>query len=149
MKTNSTLSNKVIFSLAIFSLISISSFAGNGLTPDINYVSINAKVNNKSVVLLNWVANTDTDNNSYLVVEQSFDNINFKAIGVVLDGFDINASQKSYQFKDLSTQLLANTTVYYRLKKVDNNITTETYSKVVAVKLHANVSKATMQAVTD
>lgn len=113
----------------------------NGGTMPVTYTSFDAVVNDKSV-LLKWVT-AQEQNNSHFEVERSFDNNNFNTAGIVLDGFALNGTAKSYQFKDNSTELQGKTIVYYRLKQVDMD-GKATYSKVLAVRLQAKAG-VTMQ----
>ena len=100
--------------------------------------SINCKFGktNNNTVLLNWVT-PQAINNNHFEVEQSFDNTNFKTIGLVLDGIETSASERDYLYKDNSTKLLQNKVVYYRLKQIDNDGSV-TYSKTIPVKLNTN-----------
>jgi len=99
----------------------------------VKYLSFDAVVNNKTV-LLKWLT-TQEVNNSHFEVERSFDMSSFNTIGIVLDGF-INGTNKSYQFKDNSNELVGRSVVYYRLKQFDID-GKFTYSKVIAVRLQA------------
>lgn len=100
----------------------------------VNYLSFDAVVNDKSV-LLKWITAQEI-NNSHFEVERSFDNDNYKTIGLVLDGFTVNGTGKSYQFKDYSLELQGRSIVYYRLKQFDNDGRV-TYSKVLVVRFQA------------
>ncbi len=111
-----------------------------GILP-VTYTSFDAVVNDKSV-LLKWITAQEM-NNSHFEVERSFDNSSFSVMGIVLDGFAVNGTGKSYQFKDNSAELQGKTVVYYRLKQVDVDGKI-TYSKVLAVRMQAK-SGVTMQ----
>ncbi|MEP7254739.1 MAG: T9SS type A sorting domain-containing protein [Ferruginibacter sp.] len=104
------------------------------LTLPVDYLSFDAVVNDKSV-LLKWITALEI-NNSHFEVERSFDMNSYSTAGLVLDGFTTNGSGKSYQFKDNSTQLQGRSIVYYRLKQIDID-GKATYSKVIAVRLQA------------
>jgi hypothetical protein len=100
----------------------------------VSYLSFDALVNGETV-LVKWATGYEL-NNSHFEVERSFDMNSFNTAGLVLDGFTINGSGKSYQFKDNSAQLKGRSMVYYRLKQVDID-GKATYSKVLAVRLQA------------
>ncbi|MBL7696136.1 MAG: T9SS type A sorting domain-containing protein [Ferruginibacter sp.] len=113
-------------------------FANGGPMP-VTYTSFDAVVNDKSV-LLKW--NTAQEmNHSYFEVERSFDMTHFSTTGIVLDGFALNGTAKSYQFKDNSAELKAQNLVYYRLKQIDVD-GKATYSKVLAVRLQSKAGVA-------
>ena len=112
----------------------------NSVLP-LNYLSFDAVVNNNTVVL-KWITAQEI-NNSHFEVERSFDMNSYSTAGLVLDGFTVNGSGKSYQFKDNSAQLNGRSMVYYRLKQFDVN-GKATYSKVLAVRLQAKTD-VTMQ----
>lgn len=114
----------------------------NGGTMPVTYTSFDAVVNDKSV-LLKWITAQEM-NNSHFEVERSFDMNNYTTIGMVLDGFAVNGTGKSYQFKDNAAELQGKTIVYYRLKQIDID-GKATYSKVLAVRLQAKAG-VTMQA---
>ena len=86
-------------------------------------------------VALKWNT-TNEVNTSHFEVERSFDGSNFKNIGIVLDGFQINATDKSYKFNDNAEELKGKRIVYYRLKQIDND-GKFTYSNVAAVRFDA------------
>ncbi len=114
----------------------------NGGTMPVTYTSFDAVVNEKSV-LLKWITAQEM-NNSHFEVERSFDMNNYTTIGMVLDGFAVNGTGKSYQFKDNAAELQGKTIVYYRLKQIDID-GKATYSKVLAVRMQAKAG-VTMQA---
>jgi hypothetical protein len=75
-------------------------------------------------VVISWESVTANENcYCHYEIEQSFDNVTFKTVGMVLDGFAIdNSDKKSYKFKDDNTAALKDKkVVYYRLKKIDAN----------------------------
>ena len=104
-----------------------------GVTLPVKYLSFDAVVNDKAV-LLKWLT-TQEVNNSHFEVERSFDMNTYNTIGLVLDGF-VNGTNKSYQYKDNSNELQGRSIVYYRLKQFDID-GKYTYSKVIAVRLQA------------
>ncbi len=85
----------------------------------VKYSSFTAVSSDKSVTL-NWVTESEI-NSHHFEVERSFDGVNFKAIGLVLDGITVGNTGKSYIYKDNSAALLDANVVYYRLKQVDND----------------------------
>ena len=119
---------------AFLTPVAINSNCTIGSPLPVKYLSFDAVVNDNKVTL-KWVTTQET-NNRYFEVERSFDNNNFITIGLVLDGFVVNGTGKSYQFKDNSSELQGKTIVYYRLKQIDID-GKATYSKVLAVKLQA------------
>lgn len=110
-------------------------------TLPVTYLALDALVNGESV-LLKWITAQEL-NNSHFEVERSFDMSSFSTAGLVMDGFTVNGTGKSYQFKDNSTQLMGKTIVYYRLKQFDID-GKFTYSKVIAVRMQAK-SDVSMQ----
>jgi hypothetical protein len=106
----------------------------NGGILPVSYLSFDAVVNEKSV-LLKWLTAHEI-NNSHFEVERSFNNSEYKPLGLVLDGFTTNGTGKSYQFKDNSAELQGKTIAYYRLKQIDID-GKATYSKVLAVRMQA------------
>ena len=86
-------------------------------------------------VSLKWNT-TNEVNTSHFEVERSFDASNFRNIGIVLDGFQINATDKSYKFNDNAEELKGKRIAYYRLKQIDND-GKFTYSNVAAVRFDA------------
>ncbi len=103
----------------------------------VQYLSFDADVIDKKV-LLKWITTQDVSNSHY-EVERSFDMRNYNSIGLVLDGFAVNNTDKSYQFKDYSPELQGRSMVYYRLKQFDSKGKI-TYSEILAVRLQANSS---------
>jgi hypothetical protein len=87
----------------------------------LNNLSFEVSVIRSKAVVLSW--ESATAGNAYYEVEQSFDNTNFKTVGLVLDGFDIqNSDKKSYKFKDDNVMAFKDKKiVYYRLKQIDPN----------------------------
>ena len=100
----------------------------------VKYSSFTAVSSDKSVTL-NWVTESEI-NSHHFEVERSFDGINFKTAGLVLDGFSVGNTGKSYTFKDNSTALLDVNVVYYRLKQVDND-GRYTYTNILAVRMQS------------
>lgn len=111
----------------------------NGGILPVSYLSFDAVVNDKSV-LLKWITAQEI-NNSHFEVERSFDMTTYSTKGIVLDGFPTNNSGKSYMFKDNSAELQGKSIVYYRLKQVDVDGKV-TYSKVLVVRLQSKTEVA-------
>jgi hypothetical protein len=101
----------------------------------VKLLSFNAVVVENKSVDLKWMTEQEINNGHY-EIERSLDMNNFKTIGLVLDGFKINGSVKSYEFMDNSTDIQGKSIVYYRLKQVDvdNKVS---FSKVLPVKFQA------------
>jgi hypothetical protein len=106
---------------------------GSFLVLPVTWVSFDAKGNDKKVIL-DWATENEISNDHY-EVERSFDNNEFKSIGLVMDAISNVNSRKSYKYMDNSADLKGRKVVYYRLKQVDVD-SRSTYSKVVAVKLN-------------
>jgi len=117
---------------------------GSGGTLPVKLLSFNGNLVGKSV-LLNWETSSEINNN-YFDVERSIDNINFETIGKIKGNGTTN-SIRNYQFTDptSSFQLLTSGIIYYRLKQVDFNGTSE-YSNSVSVNLY--ISKTNTIAVS-
>ncbi len=98
----------------------------------VSILSFTAAGNEKKVVL-NWETENEVNHDHY-EVERSFDNNDFKSIGLVMDAVSAAQNRNNYKFFDNSTALKGHKIAYYRLKEVsaDNRAT---YSVVVAVKL--------------
>jgi hypothetical protein len=105
-----------------------------GASLPVKMTSFDAVAVDKSV-LLKWVTAFEI-NNDHFEVERSFDGVSFSTVGVVMDGMQGGATQKTYQFKDLATELATKNVVYYRLKQVDNTGRV-TYTNVVVVRFQA------------
>lgn len=106
---------------------------GSFLVLPVTWVSFDAKGNDKKVIL-DWATENEISNDHY-EVERSFDNNEFKSIGLVMDAISSVNSRNSYKYMDNSIELKGRKVVYYRLKQVDVD-QRATYSKVVAVKLN-------------
>ncbi len=111
----------------------------NGGPLPVTYLSFDAVVNNNTV-LLKWLTAQEI-NNSHFEVERSFNMNDYNTLGLVLDGFVVNGTDKSYQFKDNSAELQGRSIVYYRLKQIDID-GKATYSKVLAVRLQSKSDMA-------
>ncbi len=107
----------------------------------VKYTSFDAAVINKTVSL-KWVTEVEI-NHSHFEVQRSFDNNSFKTIAVVLDGFELAGTTKSYQYPDKSDELKGKEIVYYRLKQIDLDGKAN-YSIVLAVRLE-NKTTVSMQ----
>ena len=134
--TLSTFSNRVV-AVCIGASLLISSASANGLVSDspilrsnktqqpatvktgVVYASLDAVLADKSVIV-KWVTASE-ENNSHFEVERSFDQKNFKTVGLVLDGFAAEGTGKTYKFKENASVMQDSKTVYYRLKQIDND----------------------------
>jgi hypothetical protein len=102
-----------------------------------NNVPFEVTVVRSKAVVLSWESATANENcYCHYEIEQSFDNVTFKTVGIVLDGFEMqNSDKKSYKFKDDNVAAMKDKkVVYYRLKKIDANGNV-TSSDVMVVKL--------------
>ena len=100
----------------------------------VKYSSFTAVSSDKSVTL-NWVTESEI-NSHHFEVERSFDGVNFKTIGLVLDGITVGNTGKSYVYKDNSAALLDANVAYYRLKQVDND-SRYSYTNTLVVKFQS------------
>ncbi len=82
----------------------------------VKYSSFNASVVSNAVNLM-WVTESEL-NNSHFEVERSTDGVNFKKVGVVVNGIINGNTAKSYTYTDNSINT-NDVVVYYRLKQVD------------------------------
>lgn len=98
----------------------------------VTFLSLNANYSDNKV-MINWSADNAISTNHF-EVERSFDNDNFKAIAMLLDGFSINSSAKSYKFNDNAAELNSKSIVYYRIKQIDNN-GKYSYSNIISVRI--------------
>lgn len=122
--------------------IYFSKIVGSFLVLPVNFLSFNANAGDKKI-MLDWVTENEV-NNSHFEVERSFDNNNFKTIGMVMDALTASATTKGYKYMDNSAEIAGKKVIYYRLKQVDND-QRSTYSKVVAVKLSSEATTVSMQ----
>ncbi|MEP6712648.1 MAG: T9SS type A sorting domain-containing protein [Ferruginibacter sp.] len=101
----------------------------------VKYSSFDAVVIDNKSVNLKWITSFE-QNTNHFEVERSFDMINFKTIGIVLDGLTNGGTDKIYQFKDNSAELAGKRAAYYRLRQIDRDGKT-TYSVIVAVSMYS------------
>lgn len=106
----------------------------NPVTPGVVYASLDARANEKSVIV-KWVTAAEM-NNSHFEVERSLDMKSFKTVALVLDGFMAEGTGKTYQFKEDAGEVKNGKTVYYRLKQFDTDGKVS-YSVVMAVRLES------------
>lgn len=83
----------------------------------VTYTSFTVFGDNKTASL-NWVTDTEKANDHF-EVERSFNQTDFRTIGIVLDAQSASTTGKKYSFKDQSTDLIGQSVAYYRLKQVD------------------------------
>ena len=114
----------------------------NPVTPGVIYASLDARANEKSVIV-KWVTSSEMNNNHF-EVERSLDMKNFKTVALILDGFIAEGTGKTYQFKEDAGEVKKGKTVYYRLKQFDTDGKVN-YSVVMAVKLEGKAAVNTMQ----
>ena len=108
----------------------------------IELVSFEAKAQNHGTKL-NWLTASEL-NNSYFIVERSFDTKQFENIGKI-NSHDNATTPQYYIFID---EKPFNGINYYRLKQVDNN-GTFTYSKIVSATNSANGSLVIYPSITE
>ena len=85
----------------------------------ITYQSFDAIFNNNKVNL-SWL--TDAQNrHDYFEIERSFDQKEFKTIGLIMGAQTTNGVSSKYNFKDGDLELTAHKEAYYRLKHIDMN----------------------------
>lgn len=151
MTTTTNLFRTVLLAITIFSASFTSVYAVNtmiapgspvAVTPlerSSNIFSFEAQTNDRTVNL-DWM--TIADGGSFhFEVERSFDNIHFKTVALVLDGFSANSDQKTYKFKENKITLNGQPVAYYRLKQVEANGGLK-YSATVEVNLFNNTNGA-------
>lgn len=120
----------LVLIVSLFSVMSVSASAVAPEPTSVVYQSISVNKTDKSITL-DW--NTASEyRNSYFEVERSTNNIDFKTVALVLDGFATEGTGKKYAFKEAASVAKDGKTVYYRLKQFDEygNVT---YSTVVKV----------------
>ena len=107
------------------------------VTAGIVYASLSATASEKAVYI-NWVTVSE-ENNSHFEVERSLDKKAFITVAMVLDGFTVAGTGKTYKFKEPAGAIKNGKTVYYRLKQIgtDNEVS---YSTIMAVQMNAIVT---------
>lgn len=101
-------------------------------------IYLDAVLNEKSV-LLNWATDIDIQA-GHFEIERSFDQHNFKTVGLILDAYAAKGLLKMYQFKENKSEWKGKTIAYYRLKQIDasGNVA---YNPVLTVKLSKDAAK--------
>ncbi len=123
-------SNPTTFPINSYSFKSVALVPQNTTLPvTLTTITATKQVND---IILNWQTATEINTKSF-DVERSLNTIDFTNIGSI----NAKGSSNNYSFIDVSviTKVPANSTVYYRLKMVDND-GKFTYSKIIAVKLN-------------
>ncbi|MES2430011.1 MAG: T9SS type A sorting domain-containing protein [Bacteroidota bacterium] len=96
----------------------------------VNFVSINAKLQNSSTALIQWQVATPTINADKFEIEYSNDGINWKTLSLIPI---TNTEQYAYQTEHNNIPV---GNLYYRIKQVDRN-GQYIFSKIVMVKSNA------------
>jgi hypothetical protein len=130
MKQFFTPNFKTVIVLVVLTFNAAISFAGNNNENPASVMQVTKTANSLN---FKWVS-APAANFNYYEVERSADNVSFKTVGMVLDGFDTVDAQKSFMFKESNTAVKGMKVVYYRLKQV-NTDGTASYSEVVKVAL--------------
>ncbi len=142
MKRNSTLVCKVLLTaLTIFSLnfnteaqiakampvansslvldnTTVNQYEFPSIAPGIDAFITVSQVNADKSINIKWITEFE-QGNDHFEIERSFDNIHFKTVAIVLDGFLTGDVQKTFMFRDKAAALNGKKMVYYRLKQVD------------------------------
>lgn len=111
-------------------------------TLGVTYRSFDAYALNSKTVNLSWITENET-NNDHFEIEKSFDQTNFKTIGLIFGLEDNTTGVNKYSFNDKANDLNGHQVVYYRLKQIglDGKFT---YSVLKMVRL-SETSKAFVQ----
>ncbi len=117
--------------------IYFSKIAGAFALLPVSILSFDGAGTDKKVVL-DWETENEI-NNDHFEVERSFNNSQFKVIGLVMDALTSAQNRNNYKYLDNAAELKNNKVAYYRLKQVDRDQKV-TYSKVIAVKLQAETT---------
>ncbi|MCW3119802.1 MAG: hypothetical protein JWM28_3884 [Chitinophagaceae bacterium] len=96
--------------------------------------------NSNSKVDLKWITSTEI-NASHFVIERSTDGIHFSDQGMV-SAFGNSTEQKNYFFND-NFSSAAGSTIYYRLRQVDNNGTFD-YSPIRTIQIEQSAGKTAL-----
>ncbi len=114
----------------------------NIITLPVNYTSFTGQVVDKNV-MCSWVTELEINNNHF-EIEHSTNAKNFTVAGLILDAEKTNGTVKSYRFKENAAQFGNASTIFYRLKEVDNNGELH-YSATIVVKLSTTVYAETVR----
>jgi hypothetical protein len=98
-------------------------------------LTLTGKLQADNSALVQWKTSNEV-NTAQFVVERSLDGSNFIALGAVTAK---GTSDASYLYVDADAATQSATTLYYRLKSVDNN-GQYTYSKVIPIVLTRNIN---------
>ena len=111
---------------------------GNSIgTLPVTYHSFDVIANNQSVNL-SWVTDVET-RNDHFEIQRSFDQSDFKTIGLASDAQATTGMSKQYSFKDGMKEIRDHAVIYYRLKQI-NIDGSFTYSVVKMVRFIASKS---------
>ena len=115
-------------------------FASVNITLPLNLLTFKGSLQNNSSALLQWET-TNEANTSYFIIERGADGKAFQQIGTTSAKGGI--TKNSYSYTDDNVMHQSSSTVYYRLKMVDNN-GEYTYSQVVAISLPSFINRVTI-----
>ena len=79
------------------------------------YISLSAIQKNKQV-RIKWISESRGKNIQHYALERSDDNLTFKTVAIILDGFEAGESTKQYEVKEAAPD--KDKIVYYRIKEV-------------------------------
>ena len=106
----------------------------------VTYHSFEAIVNNDKVNL-SWLTD-DVKRNDHFEIERSYDQKEFKTIGIIMGSQTTNGISGQYNFKDGDLELTAHKEVFYRLKYIDMN---EKFSYSIIRRVSLNSSSINIQ----
>ena len=106
----------------------------------VTYHSFEAIVNNYKVNL-SWITD-DVKRNDHFEIERSYDQKEFKTIGIIMGSQTTNGVSGQYNFKDGDLELTAHKEVFYRLKYIDIN---GKFSYSIIKRVSMNTSKMNVQ----
>jgi len=100
-------------------------------------LTFSGSLQNDNSALLQWKTANEL-NTAHFIIERSTDASNFVAIGKVISKGSAT-TETPYAYTDVDAGIQPTTTLYYRLKVVDNN-GQYSYSKVVSIILTKNIN---------
>jgi hypothetical protein len=106
----------------------------------VTYHSFEAIVNNDKVNI-SWISDVE-NSNGHFEIERSYDQKEFKTIGIIMGSQTANAVSGQYNFKDGDLELTDHKEVFYRLKYINMN---EKFSYSTIKRVLMNTSKMNVQ----
>lgn len=82
-------------------------------------ITLSATTNGKNIEL-KWITPSTIDMHHF-AVQRSFNNKDFKTVGLVLDGIHNQSGNKTYMFRESASLLTGSPVLYYRLEEVAND----------------------------